>query len=33
MDERGSTLRYPIPFEGKKRDVELKGEGYFQIAR
>ena len=28
----GSTLRYPLPFEGKKRDVELKGEGYFQIA-
>lgn len=28
----GSTLRYSLSFEGKWRDVELEGEGYFQVA-
>ncbi|MCT4601449.1 MAG: DUF4974 domain-containing protein [Marinifilum sp.] len=27
-----STLRYPVSFIGKKREVELKGEAYFQVA-
>jgi ferric-dicitrate binding protein FerR (iron transport regulator) len=27
-----SSLRYPVAFTGKDREVELKGEAYFQIA-
>lgn len=27
-----SSLKYPINFNGKERSVELKGEGYFEIA-
>lgn len=28
-----SELRYPDLFEGKKREVYLKGEGYFEVAK
>lgn len=28
-----SSLRYPVKFKGNKREVELKGEAYFDIAR
>jgi len=27
----GSTLKYPVNFKGGKRNVELSGEGYFEV--
>lgn len=27
----GTELRYPVQFTGKKREVSLKGEGYFEV--
>lgn len=27
----GSTLRYPVAFTGREREVELRGEGYFAV--
>lgn len=29
----GSSLTYPVVFNGKKRSVQLKGEGYFEVAK
>lgn len=29
----GSELRYPVPFSGNVREVELKGEAYFDITK
>lgn len=28
-----SSLTYPVPFEGDVREVELKGEGYFDVVK
>lgn len=28
-----SSLRYPVRFNGDRREVELKGEGFFQVSR
>lgn len=29
----GSTLDYPVKFNGKTRDVQLKGEAYFEVVK
>ena len=29
----GSSLRYPVRFTGKRREVTLSGEGYFEVAK
>ena len=29
----GSRLRYPSVFKGKKREIQMNGQGYFEIAR
>lgn len=29
----GSSLRYPVAFNGKTRNVMLKGEGYFEVTK
>lgn len=29
----GSSITYPVVFGGSKRQVELKGEGYFEVAK
>ncbi|GEP98055.1 FecR family protein [Chitinophaga cymbidii] len=29
----GSSITYPVVFNGNKRQVELKGEGYFEVAK
>jgi ferric-dicitrate binding protein FerR (iron transport regulator) len=29
----GSRLRYPTKFDGKTREVQMSGQGYFEIAR
>ena len=29
----GSSLSYPVVFSGKSRDVELKGEAFFDVVK
>jgi len=29
----GSSLKYPVPFEGNERQVELTGEAYFEVKK
>ncbi|MCH7658972.1 MAG: DUF4974 domain-containing protein [Bacteroidetes bacterium] len=29
----GSTLKFPVKFRGKQREVELSGEGFFDVAK
>ena len=29
----GTSLRYPVAFKGKSREVELNGEAYFEVSK